>query len=264
MMGCREIRLVAGYELRRIFRQRFFLIMMLLLSVCSIVSLLGLTKNAAWECALRLHSDFPQLLFSSSVFSMFFLFFVLNYSVSLFRSVNAERESRLSEFYLSFLSPEVLLYGKVLAYSVLCAAHLLLMEIVAFAAVAPHCESVLPLVLLQLGRFSMLVAGFCFYMSLFALAASWAERHAEMQGVMLFVTALCVLSYFAPDFVSQNRFLMIIPFTAPFMATENLSLISLLSLAVILCSIYGIMKYAGVVYKKRLFYYGKNKIEKRG
>ena len=140
----------------------------------------------------------------------------------------------------------------------------MLMEIVAFAAVAPHCESVLPLVLLQLGRFSMLVAGFGFYMSLFALAASWAERHAEMQGVMLFVTALCVLSYFAPDFVSQNRFLMIMPFTAPFMAADNISLISLLSFAVMLCSIYVVMKYAGVVYKKRLFYYGKNKIEKRG
>jgi len=225
--------------MKQMFRQRLFVFLLFILTICAI-------SDPGKE-------------------NLYFMFFVLNFSMALFRSIASEKESRLAEYYISIFSPTKLLLGKIKAYAIFFFVISLLINICAVAGLLRFVDvSFLPCVSMLCGwQVFVQLLGCVFYLSLVAFGASYSRVHTEMQGSIFVIAILMVSSYFVVENLADifgnvllcETLLKYIPFTMPFVKG-----VGILPMCVSFVAIIFILKFSGKIYKKRLFYYGKNKI----
>ena len=202
---------------------------------------------------------------------MLFLYVaILVYGTWILGGVTEEKTNRVVEVLLASVKPWQLLAGKIVGIGVLGLAQFGLTII--FAAIAIQITGVLDLPELPIASLVNLIlwfiVGFLVYAVLFGAAGSLASRMEDAQTTSLPITMIAVGAFFLSVITLENPsgpvaiIGSLIPLTAPFVVPVRVALEAipwwqyLLSLAISVASIIGLLLIAGRVYAGGLLQYG--------
>ena len=202
--------------------------------------------------------------------SLFLLMSLAIYGQSVVTGVLEERNNRVVELILSTVQPRHLLAGKVIGIGLLGLAQLALVAGVAVALlVAGVFDAPAELgadVALVIPWFAL---GFALYAVAYAIAGALASRQQDAETAGQPVTYTLVAVYFASYVALQAdtdgplaTFLTVFPLTAPLVLPARSALVGVplwehvLAVALVLGSIYALVRFAGVVYEHALLHTG--------
>jgi ABC-2 type transport system permease protein len=213
-------------------------------------------------------SDFLALFFTSFIFIILLMMMVISSGGMLVRSLVEEKSNKLIEIIISSCTPNELLAGKVLGLSALGLTQVLIWTLIgaalASSAIVPPevFNNILPVLL-------FFILGFVFYSAIFVGIGSIVSTEQEAQQITSYLSLAMVLpvAFALPAIENPNsalvHILSFIPFTIPaiMILRFNIGPIPvwevLVSISIMIASIYLSIVAAGKVFRVGILSYGK-------
>jgi ABC-2 type transport system permease protein len=213
-------------------------------------------------------ADFLTTFFTAFIFIMLLFMMIIYSGQMLVRSLVEEKSNRLIEIIISSCSPDELLTGKILGLGALGLFQIIIWGLIAVALLG---ASIVPFTAFN-NIFPMLVyflLGYIFYTAIFVGIGSIVTTEQEAQQITTYLSMLLILPIVLIAPVMENphsiliRVLSYIPLTLPTAMLLRLNLfpvpliIILLTICIMLVSIYIAIKFAGKIFRIGILSYGK-------
>jgi ABC-2 type transport system permease protein len=213
-------------------------------------------------------ADFLTTFFSAFIFVMLLFMMIIYSGQMLVRSLVEEKSNRLIEIIISSCTPDELLTGKILGLGALGLFQLLIWALIATALLG---AAIIPFEAFQ-NIFPMLIyfiLGFIFYTAIFVGIGSIVSTEQEAQQITTYLSLLLILpvALIAPVMENPNsvliKVLTYIPLTLPTAMLLRLNLtpvpliVILLTIVILLVSIYLAIKISSKVFRIGILSYGK-------
>ncbi len=197
--------------------------------------------------------------------TVFLFISIITYGQWILIGVIEEKTNRVVEVVLGAVRPHTLLAGKILGIGVLGLAQLIVVGGIALVGLRIQDAFDVPTATaaIALAVFVWFVLGFAFYATAYAAAGSLVSRQEEAQNVAFPMTILLMIGYFVASFslAGENTVLRIASLLPPFapmtmpmrMASGEASVWELtLSLTLMVCAVYLLIRLAGKIYSGAL------------
>ncbi len=210
-----------------------------------------------------------EKVFLGTFFFILFLMFSLIMSAGLLvRSVVEEKSNRIIEILLSSCTTNELMAGKILGLSALGLTQILVWIVIAISAGGPV---ILNYIQVQDFGLSLIyfILGYLFYASLFIGIGSIANNEQESQTIMSLLSVLIMMPIFLSSLIFENpestigTYLSYFPLTTAPMMTMRINLIEvssiekLITLLILILSIFGSIWFSGKIFRVAILSYGK-------
>lgn len=213
-------------------------------------------------------SGFMETFFTGYIFIMMLMFLVMSTGQMLIRSVIEEKANRIVEVLVSSCSAQELMSGKIIGLSLLG-----LTTVSFWASILIGVNFATPVPFVTVDHLALLmlyfVLGYFMYVGIFIIAGSTVSTEQEAQQMTGYITIILVLPIafaipvmFNPDSLLV-KIMSQIPLLTPTMMALRLSVQTpawweiILSLAVLMMTIYGLMWVAGKVFRIGILITGK-------
>ena len=202
---------------------------------------------------------------------------ILTYGISVMRGVIEEKQSRIAEVVVSSVRPFQMMMGKLVGIGLVGLTQYAIW-VVSAALLSLFGVSMLASRGVSLPRFPMamlfsfvgfFLLGYFLFATLYAIVGSIVTTEEEAQGIQFPITMLIILPMLIMWAVMKDpggslaTILSMIPFFAPTLMMLRVSMISppvwqiLLSMGIMLVSIFGVVWLAGKIYRVGILMYGK-------
>jgi len=240
-----------------------------------------LSASAELQTFRHIRGDSSQAGFETVFFSTFLFVMVLYMTIIVFgamiqRSILEDKNQRVTEVVLSSMSSSQFFAGKILGIGAVgltqyVAWGLMAAAVFAFGAFASFDMSMVSVLQPSVYLFFMLfyVLGFFLYAGLFAMVGAMVTTDQEAQQMMQPIIFIIIIPIIAMTFIMQNPdsalsvTLSMIPFTSPLVMFMRINLSMpptwqlLLSIGILLASVWGIFVAAGRIFKVGILMTGK-------
>lgn len=214
------------------------------------------------------HLDTEKVFLGTFMFIMFLMLSLISSAGIFVRSVVEEKSNRIIEILISSCSTKDLMAGKILGLSALGLTQVLVWILVAISIGGPV---ILKYVEVQDFGFSMIyfILGYIFYASLFIGIGSIGNTEQESQSIMSILSIIILLPIFFAVPILENPeselgvILSYFPLTtAPMMTmrvniTDIILLEKIVTLIILLISIYGSIWFSSKIFRVAILSYGK-------